>query len=54
MDAVQNVVGTVAPGVAGPVKGNLVSAGIKTVRGFVDRIQKGDSNSSNDGVHTNR
>lgn len=54
MDAVENVVGAVAPVVSGPVKGALVSTGIKTVRGFVDRIQKGNSNSSNDGVHTNR
>ena len=53
-DAIGNIVDTVAPAMMGPVNGTFLSTGIKTVRGFVDRIQKGTSNSNNDGVHTNR
>ena len=53
-DTIENIVDAVAPVVAGPIKGKLLSTGIKTVRGFVDRIQKGSGTSNSGSVHTNR
>lgn len=44
----------VLPAVVGPVQGTLMSAGVKAVRGFVDRIQRGNDSKNKDGVHTNR
>ena len=54
INTIGNAAEAVAPAMLGPVKGTLVSTGIKTVRGFVDRIQKVTLNSDNDGIHTNR
>ena len=54
LDVSEKIAGAVAPTVMGPVKGTILSTGIKKVRGFVDRIQKGNSNENNDGIHTNR
>ena len=49
-----NVVDTVSQAVVGPINGGLISTGIQAVRGFVDRIQRGNSTSNRDGIHTNR
>ena len=54
LDASEKIAGAVAPIAMGPVKGAILSTGIKTVRGFVDRIQRGNSSANNDGIHTNR
>ena len=54
LDASEKIADAVAPTMMGPVAGNILSTGIKTVRGFVDRIQKGNSNANNGGIHTNR
>ena len=54
VENVANVVDTVAPAMVGPTNGGLISSGVQVVRGFVDRIQNGNSSSANNEVHTNR
>ena len=54
LENVANVVDTVSPAVVGPINGGLISSGIQAVRGFVDRIQRGNSTTNRDGIHTNR